>query len=92
VECDLSATTGVHDSSSVIKLLLAGARTVQVCSVLYKKGVEYIEKILTEVNRWMDEQKFGNVDEIRGKLSKQRSSNPELYERLQYIKALVGIE
>jgi len=92
VKCDLSATTGVHSSSSVIKLLLAGARTVQLCSVLYKKGVEYLENILNELKSWMDEEGYTDLEEIRGKLSKQRSSNPELYERLQYIKALVGIE
>jgi hypothetical protein len=27
---------------------------------------------------------------MRGKLSQARSDKPELYERLQYIKALVG--
>jgi hypothetical protein len=29
---------------------------------------------------------------MRGKLSQSRSERPELYERLQYIKALVGMD
>jgi dihydroorotate dehydrogenase (fumarate) len=33
-----------------------------------------------------------SLDEVRGKLSMKESEKPELYERLQYIKALVGIE
>ena len=31
---DISASTGVHDGQAVIKQILAGAKTVQVCSAL----------------------------------------------------------
>ena len=92
VNCDLSATTGVHNGQSVIKLILAGAQSVQLCSVLYKKGVEYVSTILDETELWLDEHDVKSIADIRGKLSRQESAKPELYERLQYIKALVGIE
>jgi len=92
VNCDLSATTGVHNGHSVIKLILAGAQSAQLCSVLYKKGVEYVSTILDETELWLDEHDVKSIADIRGKLSRQESAKPELYERLQYIKALVGIE
>jgi dihydroorotate dehydrogenase (fumarate) len=92
VNCDLSATTGVHNGQSVIKLILAGAQSVQLCSVLYKQGVEYVSTILDEIALWLDEHNIKSIADIRGKLSRQESAKPELYERLQYIKALVGIE
>jgi dihydroorotate dehydrogenase (fumarate) len=92
VKCDLAATTGVHDGIGVIKQLLAGASAVQICSTLYLNGVKYIDTILTEIEEWMDQHTFDSIDQIKGKLSQVGSDRPELYERLQYIKALVGIE
>lgn len=92
VKCDLAATTGVHDGIGVIKQLLAGASAVQVCSTLYLNGVKYIDTILTQIEEWMDQHTFDSIDQIKGKLSQMESDRPEFYERLQYIKALVGIE
>jgi dihydroorotate dehydrogenase (fumarate) len=92
VKCDFSASTGAHDAAGVIKLLLVGATTVQLCSTLYLNGLGRIEIIRKEMADWMDAHSFKSVDLMRGKLSQAQSDKPELYERLQYIKALVGIE
>ncbi len=92
INCDLAASTGTHDGAGVIKQLLAGASVVQLCSTLYINGIEHIGRILKELETWMEKHGFDSVDQIRGKLSQTQSDRPELYERLQYIKALVGIE
>jgi len=92
VNCDLAASTGVHDGAGVIKQLLAGASTVQICSTLYLNGIEQIGRILRQMETWMKKHGFDSLDQIRGKLSQMQSDRPELYERLQYIKAVVGIE
>ena len=92
IECDFAATTGVHDSAGVVKLLLAGAKTVQVCSVLYQKGLEQIGPMLKGLEQWMSRHGFQSIDDFRGKLSHAQTETPELWERLQYIKALVGID
>ncbi|HSG67520.1 MAG TPA: dihydroorotate dehydrogenase-like protein, partial [Bacteroidales bacterium] len=42
LHCDVAASTGVHDGPAVIKQLLAGAKAVQLSTVLYKKGFEQI--------------------------------------------------
>jgi len=91
LECDFSATTGIHDSKAVIKQLLAGAKTVQLCSALYKNGLEYINVILKELGQWMEKHGFENIPAFCGKLSQEASADPSAYERAQYIKALVGI-
>ena len=88
VGCDLAASTGVHDSQGVIKLLLAGASAVQVCSVLYLKQVQYIEKLKQGLEKWMKEHGFRSINDFRGKLRQQTAEDPEAYERLQYIKVL----
>ncbi|MCK7536380.1 MAG: hypothetical protein MZV63_38070 [Marinilabiliales bacterium] len=39
IKIDISASTGVHSGDDAVKYLLAGADSVQVCSVLYEKGL-----------------------------------------------------
>ena len=92
VECDLSASTGVHDGTDAIKLLLAGADAVQVCSTLYMNGIAQIGRILETLESWMEKHGVETIGQIRGKMSQVESDQPESYERLQYIRALVGIE
>jgi dihydroorotate dehydrogenase (fumarate) len=91
VRCDLAASTGVHDGAGVIKQLLAGAAVVQICSTLYLNGLEQLDRILGYLENWIKEHNFDSVDQMRGKMSQMQSDQPELYDRLQYIKALVGI-
>ena len=92
VGCELSAATGIHDAIGIIKQLLAGATTVQVCSTLYIHGIGHIASMLSNLDAWMQKHHFASVGEFRGRLSQKDSDQPELYERLQYIKALTGIE
>jgi dihydroorotate dehydrogenase (fumarate) len=92
IGCDLAASTGIHDGEGVIKQLLAGASVVQLCSTLFINGLKQISVIQEYVETWMEKHGFGSVDEIRGKLSQTHSDRPELYDRLQYVKALVGVE
>ncbi len=38
VDCDIAASTGVHDGAGLIKMLLAGAKAVQAASAFYRNG------------------------------------------------------
>ncbi len=86
VNCDLAASTGVHDGEALIKQILAGADAVQVVSTLYKHGIGYIAQILDDMKRWMEHEGYNSVSDFRGKMSQARSSNPAAYERLQFMK------
>ena len=92
VKCDLAASTGVHDGTGAVKQLLAGAKVVQLCSTLYRNKMKQIGRIRDEITAWMDKKGYETIDDFRGKLSQTKSECPEQYERMQYIKALVGIE
>ena len=92
VKCDLSASTGVHDYKAFVKLLLAGATTVQIASALYKKGLDVIPEILKNTSDWMKEHKYESVDSFRGKLSQKNLKNPAAVERVQFMKLYSGIE
>jgi dihydroorotate dehydrogenase (fumarate) len=83
---DIAASTGIHDGKAVIKQLLAGAKAVQVCSVLYKKGPGYIREMLTQVEEWMTGNGFSNPDQFRGKMNYGNIKDPIVYERSQFMK------
>jgi len=83
---DISASTGVHTGADAVKYLLAGANSVQVCSVLYEKGVQYISEMNRKIESWMDKNRFGSVDEFRGKLNYRNYKKPVVYERTQFMK------
>ncbi len=90
--CDLSASTGVHDGAGVVKQLLAGAKAVQLCSTLFLKGMGRLGECLKELEGWMKRHSFAAIEDFRGKMSQEASADPQLYERLQYIKVYVGLE
>ncbi|MEA1887298.1 MAG: dihydroorotate dehydrogenase-like protein [Bacteroidota bacterium] len=88
----LSASTGVHSGSDVVKYLLAGADTVQVCSVLYKEGYEYIKEILESVESWMKAKNYNSIDEFRGKLNYRNIKDARRYERAQFMRYFSAYE
>ncbi len=90
IDCDLAATTGIHDASGAIKQLLAGAKAAQLCTVLYRKGLGCIRPIIDEIETWMTSHSFSRIQDFCGILSQERSKQPQTYERSQYIQALVG--
>ncbi len=86
VKCDLAATTGIHDSRTVIKMLLAGANIVQVASTLYKNGVDCIDRYNYELEQWMKKKEFEKIDDFRGSLAQSNVDNPAGYLRVQFMK------
>jgi dihydroorotate dehydrogenase (fumarate) len=83
---DISASTGVHDGAGAIRYILAGANTVQVCSVLYEKGIPFIKEMNKKIESWMNKNGFNNIDEFRGKLNYRNYKKPVVYERTQFMK------
>ncbi len=86
VKMSLSASTGIHDATAVVKQLLAGADTVQVVSALYEHGPSYVLEMTKFLNDWMESKGFNYVEQFRGKLSQQDHANPDVYERMQFMR------
>ena len=91
VKCDLAASTGVHSGEDVIKLLLVGAKAVQVASLFYQQGIKVLPKMNAEIFKWMEEHNFETIDEFRGKLSYKQATNPAVFERTQFMKYFAGV-
>jgi dihydroorotate dehydrogenase (fumarate) len=84
----LGATGGVHTPEDAIKLLLAGADVVHLCSALLAKGPGYLGHVRTGILDWMEEQGFESLDELRGRVSALSVPNPAEFERANYVNIL----
>ncbi len=86
LRCDLSATTGVSTPDDVVKLLLAGANTVQVASCLYKNGLGYMRTLNNGLKEWMSSKGYQSIDDFRGKLAVKPTEKTSLAMRTQFMK------
>ena len=91
-DLDIAASTGIHDGKAVVKQILAGASAVQVCSTLYKNGIDHLESIIKEVEQWMDKKGYNNINEFKGRMSYNKISDPLVYERSQFMKYFSSIQ
>ncbi len=89
---DISASTGIHDAEAAIKMILAGATTVQVCSTLYKNGVDELNNIVEGIDEWMEENVLESLDFFRKSMSYKKIKNPAIYERAQFMKYFSNME
>jgi dihydroorotate dehydrogenase (fumarate) len=87
----LSASTGIHSGETALKMIAAGADSVQLCSVLYRSNIDMVKTILADMERLLSAMNVSSVEDLRGRYSQKGSKNPESMERLQYIKALTGV-
>ncbi|MCU7807638.1 MAG: dihydroorotate dehydrogenase-like protein [Candidatus Thiodiazotropha sp. (ex Semelilucina semeliformis)] len=84
----LGATGGVHTSEDAIKLLLAGADVVHLCSLLLEQGPSAITTVLAGVEAWMEEKGFESIEDIRGRVSQIAVADPSEFERVNYVHIL----
>ncbi|MCU4155709.1 dihydroorotate dehydrogenase-like protein [Carboxylicivirga sp. A043] len=88
--CDLIASNGVHDYRTLVKMLLAGASSVEVVSAVYKEGPEVIGAMLKELEAWMERRNVNTIADFKGRLSQGKSANPEVFERVQFMRYFSG--
>lgn len=84
LKCDVAATTGVHHGRDLVKQILAGARAVQVCSVIYRNGLEAVGDMLGFLSNWMREHGYPSIDSFLGTMSSRQ--NPAEFLRVQFMK------
>ena len=71
VDIDICGNTGIHTSKEILQHLIAGASAVQMVSSIYQNGPEIIKKSLEEIEDFMFEKQFANLDEMKGFLCKK---------------------
>jgi len=89
VKGSICSTRGLYYGTDVVKMVLAGANSVQIVSAIYKLGFNVVGKMLEELEGWMKENNYEKLDDFRGKLSKKNIKSPFAYKRAQYVDILL---
>jgi dihydroorotate dehydrogenase (fumarate) len=93
IKAEICSSNGIFTGADAIKLILSGASSVQVVSMLYKNGISQIGKMKSEMAAWMDEKNYQTLDDFRGKLSNNMlTKNPFVYKRAQYVDLIMNAE
>lgn len=88
LRANLAATTGIHQATDIIKMVLVGADVTMLCSVLMRHGIQYIERLEKEVCNWLAENGHTSLSDVKGTLSHKNCADPSAFERDQYVRAL----
>lgn len=90
VNASVCTNSGILNGHDVIKMLLAGADSVEVVSALYKNGIDVIVTMIKELEEWMDSKGYDTIGSFRGKLSRKNTANELPYHRAQYLDFMMG--
>ena len=69
-------------------MLMVGADVTMLCSVLLKRGIGHTTQILKDMQQWLEEHEYHSVKQMKGSMSQKLCTNPELFERANYMKVL----
>ena len=81
VKIPLSATGGITNGEEVIKCLLAGANAVQIATIIYLKGYDYVKVMLRQIEEYMERKSIEDLSSIIGVGAKNTKTMKE-YDRL----------
>jgi dihydroorotate dehydrogenase (fumarate) len=88
LRASLAATSGAYQAQDVIKLVMAGADVVMLCSALMRHGIPHIQRIEMDLIAWLQQHKHESLRELKGIMSQQNCSDPGAFERAQYVRGL----
>lgn len=81
-----AASGGVTDGASLVKVLLAGASAVEVCSALYRHGVPQVQEMLAFLSEWMAQHNFKKISDFKGLMNAQKTGSASAFARSQFFK------
>jgi dihydroorotate dehydrogenase (fumarate) len=90
ISASLAVSGGVHSATDAIKAIMAGAEAVQMVSALLRHGPEHLAVIEKDLRRWMDENSYSTIRQMRGSMSSANCPDPQSFERANYLRALQG--
>lgn len=83
---EFSASTGIHSADTAVKMILAGASSVQVCSAIYQNGPKVVSEFNAGIQAFMKKHNLKSIEEFKGRLSHKGDQNTNMYERSQFMK------
>ncbi len=87
-DASLAATGGIHEPSDIVKAMMAGADVTMVLAALLRRGPTHIGVLLDGVRRWLEENEYESLAQLKGSMSHANVPQPGVFERANYVKAL----
>ncbi len=91
IKANMAATSGVHTAEDVLKAIMVGADVAMMASVLFKKGPKHIERVLNDIQSWMEAHEYESIEQMKGSMSLKSLNEPAAYMRANYMKTLQSI-
>ena len=88
IKADLAVTGGIHSAEDVLKSMMVGAKVAMMTSSLLTNGINYLSKLRFDLLQWMEEKEYESIHQMQGSMSQLSVSDPEAYERANYMKVL----
>lgn len=83
---DYAASGGVANPEAVVKVILAGASAVEVCSAIYQNTNAFIGEANRFLSAWMERKGFNSIAQFKGKLNIKDIQGINTFERTQFLK------
>ncbi|MBU1097202.1 MAG: dihydroorotate dehydrogenase [Ignavibacteriae bacterium HGW-Ignavibacteriae-2] len=88
VKASMALTSGVHNATDIIKVMMAGGDVAMMASELLMNGIGRVNEILTGVKNWMEENEYASIEMMKGSMSQKSVQEPAAFERANYMKTL----
>lgn len=88
IKASLGATSGIHNHTDVLKIMMAGGDAAMMASELLLNGIVRITQILDGMKKWMEEKEYDSIDMMKGSMCQQKIAQPAAFERANYMKTL----
>jgi len=77
----IAGSNGIYDGRDAIEFLMTGARVMQVCSILMLKGIDWLSRMIKDVEEFMDSHGYPDIDSLYGISARQSAGSlTELFE------------
>ena len=80
LDIPISGSNGIYSGRDAIEYFMTGARIMQVCSVLMLRGIEWLPKIIKDVEKFLDTHNYPDLESIYGIASDKSGTLKQLFE------------
>jgi dihydroorotate dehydrogenase (fumarate)/dihydropyrimidine dehydrogenase (NAD+) subunit PreA len=80
LDMPITGTNGPYDAKDVVEFMMAGATTVQMCSVVMAKGYRWLKKTIKGFNEFLDSHGYQTAEEVIGIAAKSAMTYAQMAE------------
>ena len=88
IKADMCGNTGIHDGETAVKMLLSGAKAVEICTAIIEKGFGVISEMNSFIEEWMKRHGYESTSDFIGLLSQEHMADGWKWERTQFLKTI----